>query len=217
MKILAVDIGGTHVKFKLQGDKEHQAFDSGRLMTPLAMMSALAEQTKDWKYDRVSLGYPGPVRKDRPALEPHNLGPGWTVFNFEKAFKKPVRMINDAAMQALGAYKGGSMLFLGLGTGLGSALIVDDVVKSLELAHLGWKKGKTYEQHLGADALHTLGKKAWRKQVALAIEALHAAFVVDYIVLGGGNAKRVKDVPDYVQIGSNADAFTGAFRLWSKK
>jgi polyphosphate glucokinase len=178
------------------------------------MIAAIAEHTAGWKFDRVTLGYPGPVANDRPLLEPHNLGGGWSHFDYAKAFKRPVRMINDAAMQALGAYRGGRMLFLGLGTGLGSALVLDGVVQPMELAHLTWRKGKTYEEHLGESALLEGGKKAWRKTVTRAIEDLSAAFLVEYIVIGGGNAKRLKDVPDNVYIGSNADAFVGAFRVW---
>ncbi|MBC7795044.1 MAG: ROK family protein, partial [Clostridia bacterium] len=199
--ILAVDIGGTHVKFRTNRHKVHQSFDSGADMTPAVMMSSLAEHTKGWKYDKVSLGYPGPVANHRPSLEPHNLAPGWTKFDFAKAFKKPVRMMNDAAMQALGSYKGGRMLFLGLGTGLGSALVLDGLVQPLELAHLGWRKNKTYEEYLGLGALQRDGKKKWRKNVDHALEALLAAFLVDYIVLGGGNAKRIDDAPKYVTIG----------------
>ena len=214
MSVLAVDIGGSNLKFRTQHQKKHVSVPSGPKFTPRQMIDAIAEHTAGWKFDRVTLGYPGPVANDRPLLEPHNLGGGWSRFNYAKAFKKPVRMINDAAMQALGAYRGGRMLFLGLGTGLGSALVLDGVVQPMELAHLMWRKGKTYEDHLGEAALLAEGKKAWRKTVGRAIEDLSAAFLVEYIVIGGGNAKRLKDVPDNVYIGSNADAFVGAFRVW---
>ncbi|MEZ0315116.1 MAG: ROK family protein [Myxococcota bacterium] len=214
MSVLAVDIGGSNLKFRTQHHKKHVSVPSGPKFTPRQMITAIAEHTAGWKFDRVTLGYPGPVANDRPLLEPHNLGGGWARFDYAKAFKRPVRMINDAAMQALGAYRGGRMLFLGLGTGLGSALVLDGVVQPMELAHLSWRKGKTFEEHLGEAALLTEGKKAWRKTVTRAIEDLSAAFLVEYIVIGGGNAKRLKDVPDNVFIGSNADAFVGAFRVW---
>ncbi len=214
MSVLAVDIGGSNLKFRTQHHKAHVSVPSGPHFTPRQMIAAIAEHASGWKFDRVTLGYPGPVANDRPLLEPHNLGRGWTRFDYAKGFKRPVRMINDAAMQALGAYRGGRMLFLGLGTGLGSALVLDGVVQPMELAHLTWRKGKTYEEHLGEAALLGEGKKAWRKSVTRAIEDLSAAFLVEYIVIGGGNAKRVKDVPDNVYIGSNADAFVGAFRVW---
>lgn len=216
MGILVVDIGGSHLKFRTERQQTHVSVDSGPRFTPAEMVAAIAENTADWKFDRITLGYPGPVGGDRPLLEPHNLGRGWTRFDYIKAFKRPVRMINDAAMQALGAYRGGRMLFLGLGTGLGSALVVDRVVQPLELAHLAWRRGKTYEEMLGERALIRKGKKAWRRFVASALDDLSAAFQVEYIVLGGGNAKRVKDVPDNVYIGSNEDAFTGGFRLWDE-
>lgn len=217
MKILAIDIGGSHIKFRLQSDKAHTSFDSGPDMTPQKMMAALANATKGWKYDHVSIGYPGPVVNDRPRLEPHNLGSGWTKFDFAKAFKKPVRMTNDAAMQALGAHQGGKMLFLGLGTGLGSALVVEGIVTPLELAHLSWRKGRTFEEYLGAAAYERDGKRKWRQHVERAIAELSAAFLVDYVVVGGGNAKRLSDVPKNVHIGSNEDAFAGAFRMWDTK
>jgi polyphosphate glucokinase len=217
MGILAVDIGGSHVKFRTELQKTHVSVVSGPDFTPARMVDAIAEHAADWDFDRVTLGYPGPVTRDRPLLEPHNLGAGWVKFDYAKAFKRPVRMINDAAMQALGAYRGGRMLFLGLGTGLGSALVLDSVVQPMELAHLPWRRNKTYEELLGERALIREGKKAWRKIVGRALEDLSAAFQVEYIVLGGGNAKRIKDVPENVFIGSNEDAFTGGFRIWDEQ
>ncbi len=215
MSVLTVDIGGSHLKFKTERQKKHVSVDSGPKFTPAEMVAAIAEHAAGWSYDRVTLGYPGPVAQDRPLLEPHNLGRGWTKFNYAKALKRPVRMINDAAMQALGAYRGGRMLFLGLGTGLGSALVIDGIVQPLELAHLPWRGDKTYEERLGERALLREGKKDWRKTVARALDDLSAAFLVEYIVVGGGNAKRLKDVPENVHIGSNEDAFIGGFRIWS--
>lgn len=216
MSVLTVDIGGSHLKFKTERQRKHISVDSGPKFTPSEMVAAIAEHTASWSFDRITLGYPGPVGQDRPLLEPHNLGSGWTKFNYARALKRPVRMINDAAMQALGAYRGGRMLFLGLGTGLGSALVIDSVVQPMELAHLPWRGDKTYEEQLGERALIREGKKDWRKTVSRALEDLSAAFQVEYIVVGGGNAKRLKDVPENVFIGSNEDAFTGGFRLWDE-
>ena len=217
MNVLAVDIGGTHIKFRTQRHVEVVKIDSGPKMTPQQMMKTLKALTKGWNFDRVSLGYPGPVVHDIPLREPHNLGKGWKGFRFDRAFGKPVHVINDAAMQALGSYRGGRMLFLGLGTGLGSAMVVDGVVQAMELAHLPWKKGKTYEEYLGAAAYEHDGRKTWNKHVHEVIHDLQSAMECEYIVLGGGNAEHVRKLPTNVVLGSNDNAFKGAFLLWEKK
>jgi predicted NBD/HSP70 family sugar kinase len=214
VKTLVIDIGGTHVKLLLSGQRQPTKLDSGPTLTPREMVHAVRQATAAWKYDRVSIGYPGPVRGGRPAADPWNLGPGWVGFDFSKAFGKPVRVVNDAAMQALGSYEGGKMLFLGLGTGLGSTMICDGVLIPLELAHLPYHKGKSYEEWVGDKAYKRLGKRAWRKQVLQVIDLFVAALVVDYVVLGGGNSRHMKVLPKYVRLGSNANAFTGGFRLW---
>jgi len=214
MKTLVVDVGGTNVKVLATGKRVPIKIPSGPEMTPAAMVDAVLKATSDWEYDRVSIGYPGPVRRGRPLGDPWNLGPGWVTFDFEKALGKPVRMINDAAMQALGSYEGGAMLFLGLGTGVGAAVILDGTLVPLELAHLPYRRGKTYEEYLGAKGYAQLGKRRWRKHVAIVIDFFVAAFVVEYVVLGGGNARRMKELPDNVRLGSNANAFKGGFRLW---
>ena len=170
-----------------------------------------------WTYDAVSIGYPGPVVHGRPVGNPKNLGGGWIGFNFKRAFARPVKVVNDAAMQALGSYKGGRMLFLGLGTGLGSALIVDGILEPMELAHLPYKKGRTYEEYVGRRGLKRLGKKKWRRHVADVIERMRAAFEVDDVVVGGGNCKLLRKLAKGVRLGSNANAFAGGFRLWSDR
>lgn len=215
MNVLAVDIGGTHVKFRTQHHKEAVKIKSGKKMTPEKMMAAIRESTADWKYEAVSIGYPGPVVHDTPLAEPHNLGSGWLKFDFRKAFdEKPLRLLNDAAMQALGSYQGGRMLFLGLGTGLGSAMVVEGVVQAMEIAHLPWKKGRTYEEFLGLEALGKDGRKSWLKHVFEAIEELETTLESEYVVLGGGNAKLVKHLPKHVVLGANENAFEGGFKLW---
>lgn len=214
MKTLVIDVGGTNVKVLATGRREPIKIESGPNMTPKVMASAVRAATADWQYDRVSIGYPGPVKNNKPMRDPWNLGPGWVRFDFAKAFDKPVRIVNDAAMQALGSYEGGAMLFLGLGTGLGSALIRDGVLAPLEVAHLPYQRGKTYEDYLGDKGFRRLAKKAWRKHVLAVIDLFVAAFVVDYVVLGGGNARHMKTLPKYVRIGTNANAFKGGFRLW---
>jgi polyphosphate glucokinase len=170
----------------------------------------------DWKYDCISLGYPGPIINGHPLREPHNLGCGWVGFNFGKAFGCPVKVLNDAAMQAVGSYKGGRMLFLGLGTGLGSAMIVDGVLQPMELAHLIYKNGKSYEDYLGLRGLERLGKKKWRRCVAKITEQLKIALEAEYVVLGGGNSKKLKKLPPGARLGSNDNAFLGGFRMWQK-
>lgn len=213
MKILAVDVGGTHVKVLASGQSEPRKFDSGPNLDPKSMVRGVRKITSDWDYDAVSIGYPGPVLHDRPVAEPHNLGRGWVGFNFEAAFRHPFKMINDAAMQALGSYKGGRMLFLGLGTGLGSTMIVDGVVQPMELGHLPYKKS-TYEDYVGERGLERLGKRKWRRCVEDVIERLIAALEPDDVVLGGGNLKNLEKLPSRCRAGDNANAFIGGFRLW---
>jgi predicted NBD/HSP70 family sugar kinase len=183
-------------------------------MTAKKMVKDVLEVSKEWKYDVVSIGYPGPVVHGRPLSEPHNLGGGWMGFDFKKAFKRPVKIVNDAAMQALGIYNGGRMLFLGLGTGLGSAMIVDGILEPMELAHLPYKKGRTYEDYLGIRGLKRLGKKKWRKTVFEVVEILKSSLEADHVVLGGGNSKLLKDLPPGTRLGDNSTAFTGGVRLW---
>jgi polyphosphate glucokinase len=220
-KVLVIDVGGTHVKILVTGQKEPRKIDSGPKMTARLMVQAVKKLAKGWSYDAVAMGYPGPVMHGRPLHDPANLGGGWVGFDFRKAFGHPVRVINDAAMQALGSYKGGRMLFLGLGTGLGSALVVDGVLEPLELAHLPFKKGKTYEDFVGLRGLEHLGKKKWRKNVAEVVECLKTALEAEYVVLGGGNAKflakHMKDLPKGVRLGANENAFAGGFRLWEQE
>jgi predicted NBD/HSP70 family sugar kinase len=215
VKILVVDVGGTNVKVLGSGRRTPIKIPSGPALTPSAMVRAVREATADWDYEVVSIGFPGPVRKGRPAREPWNLGKGWVRFDFAKAFGRPVRIINDAAMQALGSYEGGNMLFLGLGTGLGSAMVRDGVLIPLELAHLPYKHHCTYEEELGEAGMHRLGKRGWRKEVATVTAYFVAAFEVDYVVLGGGNSKRLKTLPPLARLGDNANAFKGGFRMWN--
>jgi hypothetical protein len=208
-----IDVGGTHVKVRITGQPE-QKIDSGPLMTAAKMVEDVKPVVKDWKYDAISIGYPGPVLHGRPVQDPHNLGGGWVGFDFTKAFGCPVKIINDAAMQALGSYEGGRMLFLGLGTGLGSAMIVEGILEPMELAHLPYKKGLTYEDYIGVRGLKRLGKKRWRRHVTDVVERLKAALGAEYVVLGGGNAKFVKDLPPDARLGDNTKAFLGGIRLW---
>src|SRR5262245_32547831 len=214
-KVLVVDVGGTHVKILATGQRESRRFDSGKTLTARRMVSGVKKLARDWTYDVVSIGYPGPVLRDRPLAEPRNLGPGWVGFDYRTAFRCPVKVINDAAMQALGSYQGGKMLFLGLGTGLGSTLVVDGIVEPMELAHLPYKK-KTYEDYVGVRALERLGKKKWRRNVADVVGLLVAALEPDEVVLGGGNAKDLKELPPGCRLGDNANAFLGGFRLWKE-
>jgi polyphosphate glucokinase len=216
-KILAIDVGGTHVKVLATGRRKPLEIPSGPKMTAKEMVRKVREGTAGWSYSVVSIGYPGPVLHGKPVSEPANLGGGWVGFDFKKAFGHPVRVINDAAMQALGSYKGGRMLFLGLGTGLGSALIVDGVLEPMELAHLPFKNGQTYEDRVGDAALKRLGKKKWRGNVADVVTRLKAALQADDVVLGGGNAKLLRTLPKGVRLGSNANAFTGGYRLWKDR
>jgi polyphosphate glucokinase len=213
-KILAIDVGGTHVKVLATGRRKPLEIPSGPKMTAKQMVRDVRQATVGWRYSVVSIGYPGPVLHGKPVSEPANLGGGWVGFDFEKAFGHPVRLINDAAMQALGSYRGGRMLFLGLGTGLGSALIVDGVLEPMELAHLPFKKGKTYEDLVGNAALQRFGKKKWRRYVTDVVTQLQAALEADDVVVGGGNAKLLRSLPKGVRLGSNSNAFIGGYRLW---
>ena len=216
MDILVIDVGGTHIKVLATGRKKPLKIRSGPKMSARQMVRAVRQATTDWQYSVVSIGYPGPVLHGKPVTEPRNLGDGWVGFNFKRAFGCPVRVINDAAMQALGSYKGGRMLFLGLGTGLGSALIVDGVLEPMELAHLPYKKGRTYEQYVGKAGLKRFGKKKWRRHVADVITRLKATLEADDVVIGGGNAKSLRALPKGVRLGSNANAFIGGYRLWKQ-
>ena len=213
-KVLVIDVGGTHVKILVTGKRVPRKVNSGPTMTARKMVDAVKRLTMDWSYEAVSIGYPGPVFHGRPGAEPKNLGRGWVGFDFERAFGRPVRVINDAAMQALGSYREGRMLFLGLGTGLGSALIIDGVLEPMELAHLPYKNGRSYEEYVGVRGLKRFGKKKWRRHVAKAAETLRHALQVDSVVLGGGNVKKLKKVPAGIRLGSNAHAFIGGYRLW---
>jgi polyphosphate glucokinase len=215
MNVLAIDIGGSNVKILATGQVEPRRFRSGRALTPRQMVAGVKKLAGDWKYDVVSIGYPGMVVRNRALAEPHNLGHGWVGFDFEAAFKRPVKVVNDAAMQALGSYKGGKMLFLGLGTGLGSTMIVDGIVEAMELAHLPYRKG-TYEDYVGARSLKKRGKKKWRRSVADVVELLMTALEPDDVVLGGGNVKKLKALPPGCRAGDNANAFLGGFRLWEE-
>ena len=215
-RILVIDVGGTNIKVQATGQKQPRKIASGPGMTAKDMVRDVKAATRDWKYDRVSIGYPGPVRAGRPLHEPVNLSDGWVGFNFEKAFGCPVRIVNDAAMQALGSYHDGRMLFLGLGTGLGAAMIVDGIVEPMELAHLPYKHGKSYEEYLGLRGLKRLGKKKWRKEVFAVTKRLIAALEADYVVLGGGNVKKLKTLPPGSRLGNNENAILGGFRLWQK-
>ena len=215
MRILVVDIGGTHVKVLATGQAERREFESGPTLTVRQMVAGVKRLAKGWNYDLVSIGYPGLVLKGRIAAEPHNLARGWVGFDFAKAFGKPVQVVNDAAMQALGSYAGGTMLFLGLGTGLGSALVVDGHVVPMELAHLAYKKA-TIEDYVGLRGLERFGKKKWREHVAFMVERFTAAMHPDEIVIGGGNAKKLKELPPGCRLGDNSNAFIGGFRLWEK-
>ena len=212
--ILTIDVGGSHVKVMTSRTRKKREFSSGSQLSAKAMVKKVKDLTKDWSYDVISLGYPGPVIRNRPIAEPRNLGHGWAGFDFARAFRRPARVVNDALMQALGSYKGGRMLFLGLGTGLGSAMIVDGVLEPMELGHLPYQKGKTFEDYVGAAGLKRLGKKKWQQKVADVVERLAAALQPEYIVLGGGNAKKIERLPRRTRRGKNNDAFVGGFRLW---
>ena len=214
-RILVVDVGGSHVKVLMSGQRKPRRIRSGPALTARAMVRAVLAATSDWRYDAVSIGYPGPVLDGRPLVEPNHLGEGWVGFDFESAFERPVRLVNDAAMQALGSYEGGRMLFLGLGTGLGSALIIDGVVEPMELGQLPYKKGRSFEDVVGERGRKRLGDKRWRREVAEVVDRLRQAVQAEYVVLGGGNVRRLRRLPAAARRGDNALAFGGGFRLWT--
>ena len=216
VKILVLDIGGSHVKVLMSGKRTPLKLPSGPKLTARAMAKAVIAATADWDYDAVSIGFPGPVRDNKPIKEPINLGTGWVRFDYRKAFKKPVKMVNDAAMQALGSYEGGHMLFLGLGTGLGTTLISDGSVIPLEIAHLPYQEGKTYEDYVGDAGRKRLGEKKWAGHVERIVEMFLAALNAEYAVLGGGNVRHVEELPAHCHRGSNRNAFAGGYRLWKK-
>jgi polyphosphate glucokinase len=214
MKVLAVDVGGTHVKILATGQTVRREFPSGPRMTPAAMVSGVKALAEGWAYDVVAMGYPGPVLHQRPVAEPHNLAAGWVGFDYAAAFDCPVKIVNDAAMQALGSYEGGRMLFLGLGTGLGTTMVVDGIVEPMELGHLPYRKA-TYEDYVGLRGLEKRGRKKWREYVADVVARLTTALEPDDIVLGGGNVRELKKLPPGCRVGDNANAFVGGFRLWA--
>jgi polyphosphate glucokinase len=213
MDVLTIDIGGTNIKILATEQKESRKFPSGPKLSPRQMVDGVKKLAADWKYDVVSIGYPGVVVNNRILTEPRNLAKGWVGFHFKAAFRRPVKIINDAAMQALGSYKKGQMLFLGLGTGLGSAMVVEGVVVPMEVGHLSYRNG-TYEDYVGLHGLKRLGKKKWRKHVAFGVNRLTSALQVNDIVIGGGNAKNLKKLPPRCRTGNNAYAFVGGFRMW---
>jgi polyphosphate glucokinase len=211
--VLVVDVGGSHVKVLASGEQESRRADSGPSMTAARMVDAAKKLADDWTWDSVSVGVPSPVHGGRVVAEPVNLGDGWVGFDYEAAFGKPTKVVNDAAMQALGSYEGGKMLFIGLGTGVGSALVANGFVQPMELGHLPYKKA-TFEDYAGNAALEKRGKKRWHRDVADIVAKLSAAMEPDYVVLGGGNAKKLDELPPNARLGVNADAFAGGFRLW---
>jgi len=213
MNVLSIDIGGTNVKILLSGETEPRKMPSGPSFTPQQLVKDVQVLAKGWSYDVVSIGFPAPVHNNAPVAEPFNLGKGWVDFDYEKAFGRPVKMINDAAMQALGSYKGGKMLFLGLGTGLGSAFVSDHALLPMELGHLPFKK-KTFEDYVGIRGFEKSGKARWKKHVFETVELLTAALLPDYVVLGGGNVKKLDELPPACIAGNNANAFIGGFRVW---
>jgi polyphosphate glucokinase len=215
-QILVLDVGGTHVKLRVGTRGVAEKFESGPAMGPAQMTRTVCKFLGHTRYDAVSMGYPGLVFRGKIAAEPHNLGKGWRGYNFERAFGKPVRIINDAAMQAIGSYRGGRMLFLGLGTGLCATLIFDNVVEPTEVGHMPYKKGRTFEDWVGERGRRRLGNKRWRKAVNEVVADLQAAFAADYIVLGGGNSLRLKKLPPHARLGDNGNAFIGGLRLWQQ-
>jgi polyphosphate glucokinase len=215
VKVLVIDVGGTHVKLLATGRRTPAKFESGPRLTPAVMVRETLAATTGWRYDAVAIGYPGPVRHGRPLTDPHNLGRGWRRFDFARAFHHPVRLVNDAAMQALGSYDGGRMLFLGLGTGLGTALVEDSALQPLELAHLPYREGKSFEDYLGLRGLERLGRHKWEKHVHIVAGMLRAAVVADHVVLGGGNVKKLQRLPPHARRGDNLNAFRGGFRVWA--
>ena len=216
MKVLVIDVGGTNVKFLVSGRKTPRRFPSGPTLTPRKMADRVKELAADWKYDAVAIGYPGVIKQGRIVKDPQNLGPGWVAFDFKRAFGRPVKLMNDAAMQALGSYKRGLLLFLGLGTGLGSALVAGNVVVPMELAHLSHRNG-TYENYMGLSGLRRVGVKKWRKHIADEARRLIAALNPDDVVFGGGTAKELGKLPRGWRVGDNGNAFLGGYRLWKNE
>ncbi len=214
-RILVIDVGGTNVKVCVSGRRTALKIPSGKTMTPARMVAAVRKATAGWKYDVVSIGYPGAVKDGRPVLEPHNLARGWMRFNYKKAFGVPVKIVNDAAMQALGAHAGGRMLFLGLGTGLGSALVAEGHLLPLELAHLPYRNGCTYEDYLGVRGLDRMGRRKWTHHVHKVVALLKNGLQADYVVLGGGQTKKLKSLPPGVRVSGNQAAIRGGLRLWN--
>ena len=212
-EVLAVDVGGTHVKMLVNGGTEKRRFVSGPELTPDEMVKAILERTQDWEYGAITIGVPAPVLADRVVHEPFNLGRGWVGFDFGASFGKPTKVLNDAAMQAFGSYEGGRMLFLGLGTGLGSTMIVDGIIEPMELGHLPYRDA-TFEDYVGLRGLKRLGKADWREVVRDVVERLSAALEPEYVVVGGGNAKLLAELPPNTRLGRNDDAFLGGFRVW---
>ena len=216
-RVLVIDVGGTHIKVSTAGRKEPLKIPSGPTMTPARMAADVRKAVAGWKYDAVSIGYPGPVKRGRPSFEPHNLGRGWMRFDYRKAFGVPVKIANDAAMHALGAYKGGRILFLGLGTGLGSAMVADGVLIPLELAHLPYRHGRSYEDYVGLRGLDRLGRKKWTRHVHAVVAVLRAGLQADEIVLGGGQTEKLKALPPGVRVDTNQSAIRGGLRLWEAR
>jgi len=217
VKILVVDVGGNNIKLLVNGQKTSCKVPSGPTLSAARMAAAVKKAMAGSNYDAVTIGFPGPVKNGHPAAEPVNLGRGWVRFDYARAFGKPVRVVNDAVMQALGSYRGGRMLFLGLGTGLGAALVIEGILQPLEIAHLPYRSGKTYEDFLGKRGMDRVGKKTWRRLVSEIVPRLREAFQVDEVVLGGGNVKQLKTLPPGCRLGTNANAFTGGFRLWERR
>ena len=217
MNVLVIDVGGTHVKLLATGRRSPVKFDSGPHLMPAVMVRETLAATTGWRYEAVTIGYPGPVRKGRPVADPFNLGRGWRRFDFARAFQKRVVVVNDAAMQALGSYDGGRMLFLGLGTGLGTAVVEEGVVQPMELAHLPYRDGKSFEDYLGVRGLERLGHHKWAKHVGVVAEMLRAAVVADHVVLGGGNVRKLRRLPPHCRRGDNSNAFRGGFRVWETR
>jgi polyphosphate glucokinase len=211
--ILVIDVGGTNVKLKHSSSEEVRKHPSGPVFTPQQLVDLVHQSTADWTFDHVSIGFPSPVVHGKIIKEPVNLGPGWVDFNFS-GMGKPYKLINDAAMQALGSYEGGRMLFLGLGTGLGSTLILDGMVGPLEIGHLPYRKGRTYEEYVGEAGMQRVGKRKWQAYVFDMVQRLKDAFVVDYVMLGGGNVRKLEELPPGARRGDNANAFLGGVRLW---
>jgi polyphosphate glucokinase len=214
LRVLAIDVGGSHVKTRLSSGRQMRQFDSGPRLTARQMVAKVHELTGDWDYDVVSMGYPGVVMHGKIVTEPHNLGGGWVGFDFAKAFGKPLRILNDAAMQAIGSYEGGRMLYLGFGTGLGAALIVEGIVAPMELGHLPFRKGRSYEDYVGQRGRERLGARKWRRVVGEVVKTLATVLEADYVVIGGGNARKLRRLPANARLGNNDFAFLGGFRVW---